>query len=331
MNDRAFLGLVIALLPGLRPVDRIKLLKLFDCEEDFIVQFRSDIEKVLEHELKQFWDIDEVCARAGQIDVICRKRSIKWVSWKDETYPPLLREMYDPPAVIFYRGQLPNPEKPLLGMVGTRKPSPEASAQSFLIACGAGQAGVSVVSGLALGIDAMSHRGNLAGGASGYAVLGSGADEIYPAANRLLAKRILDSGGALISEYPPGTHPYKWNFPARNRIISALSRSVLIVEAPQKSGALHTASFALEQGRDLWVASAGIQQHDRALYDKRGTVKLACDGAEIIYCADDILEKWNIYAAEKDVYKIPAGNAGKRELLPAELVSSMANFLEIEL
>ena len=335
MSDRSFLGLVISLLPGLKPVDRIKLLEVFDHEEDFIVQFRSDIEGILKHGLKQFWDIDEICARAGQIDAICRKRSIEWVSWKDKDYPPLLREMYDPPSVIFYRGQLPNPAKPLIGMVGTRKPSPEASAQAFLIACGAGQAGVSVVSGLALGIDAMSHRGNLAGGAPGYAVLGSGADEIYPVTNRPLAKRILDSGGAIISEYPPATRPYKGNFPARNRIISALSRGVLIVEAPQKSGALHTAYFALDQGRDLWVASSGLQQHG-ALYDKRGTVKLAVDGAEIIYAADDILDRWNIEIADNGDYKIPSGNAGKREMLtserlPGELAASMANYLEIEL
>ncbi|MCL2243236.1 MAG: DNA-processing protein DprA [Treponema sp.] len=331
MSERSILDLVIALLPGLKPVDRIKLLQIFDREEDFIVQFRSDIENILKHGLNQFWDIDEVCARAGQIDAICRKRSIEWVSWKDEAYPPMLREMYDPPSVIFYRGRLPYPGKPLLGMVGTRKPSPEASAQSFLLACGAGRTGISVVSGLALGIDAMSHRGNLAGGVPGYAVLGSGTDEIYPASNRHLAKQILDSGGALISEYPPGTRPYKGNFPARNRIISALSRSVLIVEAPQKSGALHTASFALEQGRDLWVASTGIQRHDGALYDKRGTVKLAYDGAEIIYSVADILKKWNIDYIESGDYEIPGNKAGKRELLPSELVSSMADYLEIDL
>ena len=326
MSDNGILDLVIALLPGLKPADRINLLQIFDREEDFIVQFRNDIEEILKHKLNQFWDIDEVCARAGQIDAICRKRSIEWVSWKDESYPPMLREMYDPPAVVFYRGLLPHQEKPLLGMVGTRKPSPEASAQSFLIACGAGQAGVSVVSGLALGIDAMSHRGNLAGGVPGFAVLGSGADEIYPASNRQLAKRILDSGGALLSEYPPGTPPNKWNFPARNRIISAMSRSVLIVEAPKKSGALHTAAFALDQGRDLWVASAGLQQHHGALYDKRGTVRLACDGADIIYSFNDILERWNMKTSESGDDKITAGNAGKEEL-----VVSMANYLEIEL
>ncbi|MCL2127755.1 MAG: DNA-protecting protein DprA, partial [Treponema sp.] len=124
-----------------------------------------------------------------------------------------------------------------------------------------------------------------------FAVLGSGADEVYPSSNRTLARRVLETGGALLSEYPPGTGPRKWNFPARNRIISGLCRGVLIVEAPQKSGALITAGFALEQNRELWVASAGIS--GKGLCDRRGTAKLAEDGAEVIHSASDILKAWN--------------------------------------
>ena len=327
MNERGLRDLIIALLPGLMPAERISLLRAFDREEDFVVQSKGDMEKILRRELKYFWDIDMIRERAQSIEDVCRMRSIKRVSWEDAAYPPLLREMYDPPSVIFYKGYLPNPEKSLLGMAGTRRPSPEASAQAYSIACGLGQAGVSVVSGLALGLDSMSHRGNLCGGAPGYAVLGSGADEIYPSSNRPLAKKILDSGGAIISEYPPGTRPYKGNFPARNRIISALSRSVLIVEAPQKSGALITAAFALEQGRDLWVASSGVRLQGGMLYDKRGTVKLAGDGAEIIYSARDVLEKWNIDIANNDdAVAVSSWDADGRDI-----VSSMANFLEIEL
>jgi DNA processing protein len=230
--------------------------------------------------------------------------------------------MYDPPAVIFYKGILPNPEKSLLGMVGTRKPSHQASEQAYKIAGNIGRAGISVVSGLALGIDAASHRGNLIGNAPGYAVLGSGLDEIYPMANKPLAKRILDSGGALISEYPPGVLPCKWTFPARNRIIAGLSRSVLIVEAPQKSGALITAAFTLEQGKDLFVASSGVQE---GAFDRRGTIKLADDGAQIIYSAADVLAKWNVTTEDEAEVLYPT-RASKDEL-----VSSMASFLKIEI
>jgi len=319
--DRGLLDLIIAILPGLKYPQRIMLQRAFDCEEDFIIQSKGDIERLVKSELKCFWNIDDVRVKAEWIASVCAKRSIQWVSWTEPSYPPLLREIHDPPPVIFYRGRLSDPEKPLLGMVGTRKPSPEGLAQAYSIAQGVGQAGISVVSGLALGIDAMSHRGNLSSGVPGYAVLGSGADEIYPSSNRTLAKKILDFGGAILCEYPPGTRPFKGNFPARNRIIAGLSRGVLVVEAPKKSGALITAEFALQQGKDLWVASSGVQQH--GAFDISGTANLADDGAEIIFQASDVLEKWNM---ETETV-VELGGSERRNAL----ASSMAKLLEIEL
>jgi len=327
MVERGLLDLIIILIPGLTPRDKIALINGFECEQDIILQTREDIEKYLNRVIKYDWDIDEIRAKAAQADRICRMRSIKMVTWNDTDYPPLLREIYDPPPVLFYKGILPNPEKPLLGMVGTRRPSPESASQAYKIACDVGKAGISVVSGLALGIDAMAHRGNLASGAPGYAVLGSGLDEIYPSSNRIIAKKILESGGALLSEYHPGMHPEKWHFPARNRIISALSRSVLVVEAPQKSGALITAGFALEHGKDLWVASSGLQEQQYSSLNKKlGTIKLAGDGAEIIYSAADVLEKWDIMFADNGEDVVPQLNEYGNDI-----VASMASFLEIEL
>ena len=327
MNDSGLLDLVISLLPGLKPRDKITLLKEFDSEEDFFVLSKSGIEEILKIKLNYYWNIDEIRNKAEKIKSVCRMREGNWVSWKDASYPPLLREIYDPPPVLYYRGQLPDPEKSLLGMVGTRKPSPQASSQAYAIARELGEAGVSIVSGLAFGIDAMSHRGNLDGGAPGYAVLGSGIDEIYPTANRALAGRILNSAGALISEYPPGTGPLRWNFPARNRIISALSRSVLIVEAPHHSGSLITGSFALEQDRDLWVASTGASEgYDGMLYDRAGTIKLGNEGAPVIRTARDILEKWGIEVSNNSENFVSVGNMKSNEL-----VTSMANYLEIDL
>ncbi|MDR1839373.1 MAG: DNA-processing protein DprA [Treponema sp.] len=331
MSERGLLDLIISVFPGLMPVDKIKIVRSFDHEEELFLQSKRDIEKILNKKIKKDWNINDIRDKADRIDTICRMRSINWVSWANADYPPLLREIYDPPSVIFYRGSLPNQEKSLLGMVGTRKPSPEGASWAYKIACDTGKAGISVVSGLALGIDAVSHRGNLAGGVPGYAVLGSGLDEIYPSLNRPLAKKILDSGGALISEYPPGVRPSKWSFPARNRIISALSRSVLVVEAPQKSGALITAAFALEQGRDLWVAQAGTEKNSR-LYDKRGTMKLAQEGAEIIYSYNDILEKWNIEISDNNKYVLNScGKISDRNNLYRHNLSSLAKFLEVEI
>ncbi|MCL2443384.1 MAG: DNA-processing protein DprA [Treponema sp.] len=335
-RDCSLLDLIISLLPGLKVTEKIMLMQTFDSQEQLFVQSKNDIELIIKRILLNYWDIGEIQEKAGRIDTICRMRSIKWVSWMESDYPPLLRETYDPPPVIYYRGALPNPVKPLLGMVGTRKPSPQAAEQAYKIAGNIGRKGVSVISGLALGIDSMSHRGNLIGGVPGYAVLGCGIDEIYPSVNKPLAKRILDSGGAIISEYPPGVRPGKWTFPARNRIIAALSRSVLIVEAPKKSGALITAAFALEQGKDLWVASSGItepvlpgglnNQDYRPSFNREGTIKLANDGAQIIHSALDVFENWNINVSHNKVKASSAAFGENRE----EMISSLANFLDLD-
>jgi len=322
MNDLGLLDLIISLMPELTAKEKINILNLFKCEEDLLILSKNHIEEIINRKINKNWDVSDIRDKADSIDTICKIRSIKWVSFSNASYPPLLREIYDPPAVIFYKGILPDPEKPLLGMAGTRKPSPEGSAQAYKLAFEAGKAGISVVSGLALGIDSMSHRGNLASGVPGYAVLGSGLDEIYPSINRSLARQIIDSKGALVSEYPPGVRPSKWSFPARNRIISALSRSVLIVEAPKKSGALITADFAHEHGKDLWIASSGIKQ---GIYDKCGTLKLAQDGAEIIYSKNDILKKWDMEVSDN------TGNAEVSGGEVSDIVFSMANFLKIEI
>jgi DNA processing protein len=323
MNDRNLTDLVISLIPDLRSNEKITVLKNIEDENDLLVTTKSDIENIIKRNIKSSWDMASLFKKAEKISSVCTARSINWLSWKEAGYPPLLREIYDPPAVLFYRGILPDPQKPLLGMVGTRKPSIEGAAQGYTIARGLGREGISVVSGLALGIDSMCHRGNLDGGAPGYAVLGSGADEIYPKSNRTLVKRILDTGGALLSEYAPGTIPYKSNFPARNRIIAGLSRAVLIVEAPARSGALITANYTLDQGKDLFVASSGVRT-DSCRIDKSGTVKLGIEGAEIIYNAGNILDKWNKkYSYDNELSTENAASA-------KELALSLAKYLDIE-
>jgi DNA processing protein len=191
-------------------------------------------------------------------------------------------------------GKLPDPEKPLAAVVGTRRPSGAAAAQAYSIGRDLASGGVSVVSGLALGIDAMAHRGNLEEGWRTIAVLGSGLDCIYPKSNRPLARRVLENGGLLLSEYPPGTEPFKWNFPTRNRIIAALARGTVVVEAPAKSGALITARLAIEQNRDIWVASSGAASPLGA-----GTARLVEDGAPVIASGRDILEEWGIDIIEE--------------------------------
>jgi len=220
---------------------------------------------------------------------IDRLLSIARIDKDSSFYPPLLREIFDPPQFIYCRGTLPNPEKPAVALVGTRHPSAAASVQAYALGREFARAGITVISGLALGIDALAHRGCLEGGGCTAAVLGSSVDEVYPASNRELARRILKAGGSLLSEYVPGTKPRKHYYPQRNRIISGLARATVIVEAPAASGALHTARFALEQGRDLFVASSGVAS---ALGE--GTRRLAGEGCPVISRAAEILAEWGI-------------------------------------
>jgi DNA processing protein len=279
---------MIARIPGLSCDERVKLLKKFDREADLAVCSREDIEGIAGRPLKP-WNWDGLRFRAEEDLLSVTRNGMGYISWPEAEYPPLLRELCDPPALVFYRGILPDPEKPVAALVGTRRPSSAAVMQAFDLGRDLARAGVPVVSGLALGIDAFSHRGNLEGGAPTVAVLGSGLDQVYPASNRGLARRILEQGGALLSEYPPGTRPARWNFPARNRIIACLARAVVIVEAPEKSGALITANFALELGRELFVASSGMASPLGA-----GNRALAEDGAGVVSGIEDIIRDWGL-------------------------------------
>jgi DNA processing protein len=319
MGDRGLLDLMICRIPGLRGADAKNLCLKFDRERDLALVSKEDLENLLGHPLNRRWAWDEIRLQAEKDAAAAQARGIKTAALAEEGYPPLVREIFDPPALLFYRGVLPDPLKPVAAVVGTRRPSSAGAAQAYTLGRELGRAGVPVVSGLALGIDALVHRGNIEGGAPTVAVLGSGLDQIYPASNRGLARRILDAGGCIVSEYPPGTRPMKWHFPARNRIISAFARGAVIVEAPERSGALITAAFVLEQGRDLWIASAGVSSPIG-----KGTARLAEEGAKVISSAREILEEWGIKgtAGEDPPEGNSAGNA---------LAAGLARSLNIEL
>jgi DNA processing protein len=219
---------------------------------------------------------------------------------------------------LFFRGVLPNPEKPLAAVVGTRSPSSAGAKQAYEFGRDFGESGISVVSGLARGIDAMAHKGAVRTSSPTIAVLGSGPDEVFPKSNRDLARRLVEAGGALVSEYPPGTPPLKHHFPARNRIISGLARAVVVVEAPEKSGALITADFALDQGRELWVGSAGLTSAMGW-----GCRKLASEGARIAPGANAVISDWG--------YGTPSKKSADNALDPRSFGIRCARELELEL
>jgi DNA processing protein len=321
MDKRGLLDLMICRIPGLSLREKVQLGEKFDREDELSILSKRDIEKIANRPIRGgAWKMEDVRSQAEQDAALARLRGIAYVPIVSPDYPPLLREIWDPPALLFYRGTLPAPGKPMAAIVGTRNPTPGAAAQGYEIARGLTAAGIPVVSGLAMGIDAMAHRGAVEGGGPTLGVLGSAPDQVYPASNRVLARRVLESGGALLSEYPPGTRPARWRFPARNRIISALARGTLIVEAPLKSGALITARFALEQDRDLWVARAGLDSPRG-----EGCRNLAGDGAKIIGSAGEILEEWGIAARETSGLPVPEGLSEG-----AALASSLARSLNIE-
>ncbi|MCL2601556.1 MAG: DNA-processing protein DprA [Treponema sp.] len=325
-NRTSLLDLMICRIPGINRREKIELEKKFDSEADFAALSQKDIEHILGRAIRgRAWDMADVRSAAEGDARTAQRCGIHRVSWRDSAYPPLLREIYDPPAILFYRGELPDPEKPLVAVVGTRKPSSFAARRAYTLGRELGEAGFSVVSGLALGVDAMAHRGNLEGRGRTVAVLGCGADYIYPVSNRPLARRILETGGVILSEYAPGTRPDKWNFPARNRIVAALARGTVIVEAPQKSGALITARLALEQGRDVWVDRVGITSPQG-----EGTAKLVQEGAKVIDSVKDIFTEWNIAYVEREGASTLHAET-RNSAAGAGLAESLADYLEITL
>ncbi len=208
-----------------------------------------------------------------------------FVVWTDADYPPLLREIPDPPIALYVLGNRAALTSPQLAIVGSRNPTPAglANAQAFARALAA--AGLTVTSGLALGIDGAAHRGALDGGGATIAVCGTGLDRVYPARHRELAHAIVGNG-ALISEFALGTSPLPHNFPIRNRLISGLALGTLVVEAALESGSLITARLALEQGREVFAIPGSIHAPQ-----SRGCHALIRQGAKLVENANDVLEE----------------------------------------
>ncbi|MEZ4674686.1 MAG: DNA-processing protein DprA [Caldilineaceae bacterium] len=185
------------------------------------------------------------------------KLNVTVLTWDDTEYPNNLREVDNPPPVLYVRGQLTVQDTVAIAIVGTRRASAYGREVAHMAATEFAHNQVTVVSGLALGVDAIAHKAALSANGRTVAVLGSGVDQLYPAQNRALAEQII-ANGAVISEYPLGTRPEAGNFPPRNRIISGLSRGVVVIEAGQQSGSLITASFAADQGRDVFAVPGSI-------------------------------------------------------------------------
>ena len=226
-------------------------------------------------------DVNRVMAAIG-------RDGIAVVTIDDAAYPALLREIHLPPPVLFMRGTLLESDRDAVAIVGTRQISPYGRTVTADIATGLARAGVTVVSGMAIGVDGVAHQAALEAGGRTIAVLGSGLRQIYPAEHRRLAERIVEQG-AVISDYLPDTKPDARNFPARNRIISGLARGVVVTEAPEKSGALITVDFAADQGRDVCAVPGPVGASKSA-----GCNRLIRNGAFLVRSAEDVLDDLGI-------------------------------------
>lgn len=236
---------------------------------------------------------------------------IATVTLADEGYPALLREIGSPPPVLFYRGQLLETDSTAVAIVGTRRVTSYGREMATQIGQGLAQAGVTVISGLAKGVDGIAHQAAVAAGGRTVAVLGSGVNRIYPYEHTRLAAQIAEQG-AVLSDYAPDRKPDAPNFPARNRIISGLSLGVVVIEAPERSGALITVDFAADQGRDVFAVPGQAVSSN-----SDGTNKLIRDGARLVRSADDVLEDLQLrrHEAAEPIQQPLLMNEDERRLL----------------
>jgi len=285
----------LAELPGLNNQSRLALLRHFGSPEDIFFADREELllaedvpanqaELALNHELAAADSILADCERLGQ----------RVMTIQDAEYPQRLRNIYDPPLVLYVKGRMPAiDEEAAVAVVGTRKCTPYGIASAERLSQELASCGAVVVTGLAKGVDAAAARGALRAGGRVVGVTGNGLDVYYPRESRDLYDDTAASG-VLLSEYPPGSEPERHHFPVRNRIISGLSAAVLVVEAPERSGALITAGLALDQGRDVFAVPGPISAPASV-----GCNQLIRDGAGLAACGWDILQHYEARFPDK--------------------------------
>jgi len=302
MNEtEAFVAL--NMLPGIGPVRVVRLLEAFGSPQEILKARPQSLRAVsgIGAEVSE-----TVAAWESKVDLAGEMKRVedfgaKVVTRNDSAYPQILREIHDPPIVLYVWGDSSVLETRTVGVVGTRKPSHYAAECAKKLSYQMAYAGLTVASGLARGVDTAAHQAALAAKGRTVAVLGSGLENLYPPENRELAEKIAAGGGAVISEFPMQTKADRQTFPMRNRIISGLSFGLLVVEAGGQSGALISANQAAEQGRSLYVIPGRIDQPGAI-----GSNRLIQQGAKLVMSAQDILDDFGLLFREKQDLKTPA-------------------------
>ncbi len=297
-GEQFLAGLRLALIAGIGPRIRRALLDRFGSAQGIFAAAPSDIRAVKGVGATL---LARILAAEREIDVDgelhrCRKHGIDVLLETDDAYPRALREIHDPPGVLFVRGELKPTDALAIGIVGTRHGTQYGLRQAERLGASLARAGLTVVSGLARGIDAAAHRGALAAGGRTLAVLAGGVLNVYPPEHASLAAEVARQG-AVLSEAPPLFQPLAGGFPQRNRLISGLSLGVIVVEAAERSGALITARHAMEQGREVFAVPGSVESRT-----SRGCHRLLRDGATLVETADDVFEQLGplVEAAPRD-------------------------------
>jgi len=268
-----------------RPLIAKRLLEKFGHPEEVLgASYKSLIEvegispQVAKIISERKYDREEICFRFCRIP-----DDTRIITFNDPSYPARLKEIPDPPLILYVKGHIPQNEA--IAIVGTRRPTPYGRKVAEYFSEALARRGLTIVSGMARGIDGIAHKKALESGGTSVGVLGCGIDMVYPGEHRDLFKNIINKG-AIISEFPPGTPPERYNFPRRNRIISGISWGTLVIEAAEGSGSLITARFALEQGREVFAVPGNI--NSKMSY---GTNKLIKEGAKLVEDIQDIMEE----------------------------------------
>jgi len=309
------------LVPGIGPV---RLRGLLDYFEDLETAWHASAVSLRAAGLNQA-AVEKLLYTRSRVDLDAEvqrleRLNIHVLTWESPDYPRLLREIDQPPALLYVKGELTPADEFAVAVVGTRNASSYGKGIAERLAGGLAENGVTVVSGLALGIDGIAHRAALDAGGRTTAVMGCGLDSIYPARHRQLAEQIM-SAGALVSDYALGVKPEARNFPPRNRIISGLSLGTIVVEADRRSGALITLQFALEQGRETFAVPGNVQART-----SMGTNDAIQRGeAKLVISVEDVLNELNLtmIVEHKEVAEHVPENASEASLLAVLGVEAM--------
>lgn len=291
MQDMMLPWVWFSLLKSIPPGKRWELLR---CFSDPVNLWHASKEELQSTGIVNMCGIEEITGKKPREEAErhlenARRKGIAVVPHIDPQYPAQLKEIYNPPVILYVKGKLAGDAR-CIAIVGSRKATDYGLDIAEKISCELSLRGVTVVSGMARGVDSRAHNGALKAGAGTVAVLGCGLDIVYPPENDRLMKEITCSG-AVISEFPPGTPPKPVHFPMRNRIISGMSMGVVVIEAGNKSGSLITADFALEQGREVFAVPGNINSAHSA-----GTNRLIREGAKIVTEIEDVLEELKLFS-----------------------------------